>query len=623
MPTGSNFDSGKQGLIGILENVRDGAIQLPDFQRGWVWDDEHIRSLLASVAESFPIGAIMLLETGGEGVRFKPRPVEGSDATVVGARHPDSLILDGQQRITSLFQALMSDQAVATRDSKKKAIKRWYYFTMERALEDEFDGDDLVVGLGEERLAKDFRGNVLLDLSTAEREYEQLMFPVNQVRNCAAWRRGFNRFWEHDARKADLFDAFEERIVEAFKQYMIPVIELKKGTPKEAVCLVFEKVNTGGVPLNVFELLTASFAAEQEGFNLREDYAERIKPLQQRHPVLRSLQSDDYLQAITLLATRKRRIDMQEAGDSDERLPAISCKRKDILKLSLEDYRTWADEVGAGLERAARFLFQQRIFSERDLPYRTQLVPLAAIMATLGADAEVEGVRQHVARWYWCGVLGELYGGAIETRFAKDLPEVVAWVRDSAGDPTTIGDSNFAPSRLLSLRTRNSAAYKGIYALLIRDGAVDFRTGDPIDHQVYFDDKVDIHHVFPRKWCSANDIDERIADCIVNKTPLSARTNRTIGGRAPSQYLATLEKQDAGLRDGRLGEILRSHVIVEDHLRRDDFESFFAERSEAILARIERATGKRIPREQLAEDPDAEGTDESGAWDDTESDAAS
>src|SRR5687768_6516255 len=101
----TTFDSTKESLLDLLNSVQDGETQLPDFQRGWVWDDEHLRSLLASISVSFPIGAVMMLETGNPNVRFKPRLVEGLTLPVVP--EPERLILDGQQRLTSLFQALL------------------------------------------------------------------------------------------------------------------------------------------------------------------------------------------------------------------------------------------------------------------------------------------------------------------------------------------------------------------------------------------------------------------------------------------------------------------------------------------------------------------------------------
>src|SRR3984885_5089091 len=93
----STFDSTKRLLPEVLADIIKGKIQLPDFQRGWIWDDQHVRSLLISVARSFPVGAVMLLETGGA-ARFQVRPIE--NVSFVGKLpDPEQLILDGQQRL--------------------------------------------------------------------------------------------------------------------------------------------------------------------------------------------------------------------------------------------------------------------------------------------------------------------------------------------------------------------------------------------------------------------------------------------------------------------------------------------------------------------------------------------
>lgn len=125
----------------------------------------------------------------------------------------------------------------------------------------------------------------------------------------------------------------------------------------------------------------------------------------------------------------------------------------------------------------------------------------------------------------------------------------------------------------------------------MRDGGQDFLTGDSIDLQTYFDESIDIHHIFPQKWCEENGIKRKKMDCVVNKTPLSAHTNRVIGGRAPSKYLSKLEKK-AGLQPDRMAEILESHLIDANALLSDDFNSFFESRSSALLNRIEKAMGK-------------------------------
>ena len=590
---GASFDSTKTPLQELLARADSGKLQLPDFQRGWVWDDDRIKSLLASVSVSFPIGAVMLLETGGEHIRFKPRPLAGTHERL-RAVPPETLILDGQQRLTSLYQALMSQTVVETKDTKNKPIHRWYYIDMKQAVEAAVDREDALLSVPEDKRIRSFGGEITLDITTSEREYASDLFPVNRIFGSAEWRQAYSEHWNFDRAKMRLFNDFERDVIKRFEQYQIPVIELKKETPKEAVCLVFERVNTGGVALTVFELLTASFAAEN--FQLRDDWNAREKEMKEHHPVLRNLQSDDFLQAISLLVTLKRRRNAINAGTPTDKAPGISCKRKDILKLEVDDWKTWADRVEAGFVRAARFLYGQKIFKARDLPYRTQLVPLDAIFVDLGREGESEGARQKIARYYWCGVLGELYGGAIEGRFARDVPEVVAMVRGENTEPITIQESSFQANRLLTLRTRNSSAYKGLYALLMRDGGRDFRTGEPIEAQTFFDDKLDIHHIFPEKWCKTAGIEAGTYNSVINKTAISARTNRQIGGKAPSKYLLAVEKA-AGVDPARMDEILRSHCIAPPLLRGDQFWEFYAARAESLLQRIEAATAKSITRE--------------------------
>ena len=590
---GASFDSTKTPLQDLLARSDNGKLQLPDFQRGWVWDDDRIKSLLASVSVSFPIGAVMLLETGGEHVRFKPRPLTGT-LERLRTIAPETLILDGQQRLTSLYQALMSQAAVETKDAKNMPIRRWYYIDMKKAVEADADREDALLSVPEDKRTKSFGGEVTLDVTTLEREYAVDLFPVNRIFGSADWRQAYSEYWNFDREKMRLFNDFERDVIKRFEQYQVPVIALKKETPKEAVCLVFERVNTGGVALTVFELLTASFAADN--FQLRDDWNAREKRLKERHPVLRTLQSDDFLQAISLLVTLTRRRDALGGGTSVDKAPGISCKRRDILKLEVGDWQAWADRIEAGFVRAARFLYGQKIFKARDLPYRTQLVPLASIFVDLGKDGETEGARQKIARYYWCGVLGELYGGAIESRFARDLPEVGALVRGEAVEPITIAESSFQANRLLTLRTRNSSAYKGLYALLVRDGGRDFRTGEPIEAQTVFDDKIDIHHIFPEKWCKTAGIEPGTYNSVINKTAISAPTNRQIGGKAPSQYLPAVDKA-AGVEPGRMDEILASHCIAPELLRADKFWDFYAARAETLLQRIEAATGKNITRE--------------------------
>jgi hypothetical protein len=367
MSNGTSFDSTKESLQEILKHISLGKIQLPDFQRGWVWDDNHIKSLLASVAVSFPIGAVMLYETGNPEVRFKPRLLEGVETN--GDKKPEWLILDGQQRLTSLFQSLMKDQPVETQDARRNKIVRWYYLHIPTALNRAADMEDAIRSIPEDRVVRNFRNEPKEDYSTIELECQSEMFPLRLLFNTVDLMDWQMRYLQADPEKAQermaTWTRFTQDVVYRFQQYQLPLIKMFKETPKEAVCQVFEKVNTGGVSLNVFELLTATFAADE--FNLRKDWEKRIRKIKQ-YKVLHTIQNDDFLQSISLLASMKRRQKALTSGIETDKAPAITCKRKDLLKLTLEEYTEWAGKVTEGFIKAAKFMHSQRIFEARDFP---------------------------------------------------------------------------------------------------------------------------------------------------------------------------------------------------------------------------------------------------------------
>jgi hypothetical protein len=589
------FDSTKRNLYDILKDVDNGKIQLPEFQRGWVWDDDRIKGLLASVAKSYPIGAIMLLETGNESIKFKTKPVEG--VKNFNGNKPEMLILDGQQRITSLYQTIISNKVVNTKNSKGYTITRWYYIDMVKALDSSSDMDDAIFSINENKIiTKNIGRDIVLDLSTEEKEFKNFMYPVNKLDAYDEWRMKFMEFWNYEKEKIEFWNDFENKIIQNFKSYNIPIILMKKENPKDAVCQVFEKVNTGGMSLTVFELLTASFAADD--YDLKADW-KSIKDIFKEFRVLANTSNIDIIQAITLFSTYKKRCEDISQGKSN--ITAVSAKRKDMLNLNLDEYKKYKDIIINGFIKAAKILTENHIYKANDLPYTTQLIPMAAILAELGNIIDNIGNKNKLMQWFWCGVFGELYGSANETRYALDMMQVTDWIKNNNNEiPRTIYDANFSPDRLYTLRSRNSAAYKGVYALLMDDNIKDWLTATKIDFSTYFSEAIDIHHIFPVAWCKKNNISRNYYDSIVNKTPLSGRTNRIVSGDAPSKYLERL-KNNARVSDDDFYNILKSHLVDIDSMNKDDFYGFFEYRKEQILQKIEKAMGKSIPRNQKEE----------------------
>ena len=562
----------------LMQSVDNGNAQLPDFQRGWVWDDNRIKSLIASITNGFPVGAAMFLEYGNANIRFKYRVIEGSPAQGVT---PSELILDGQQRLTSIYSSLFSSNPVHTRTDKGKDIQRYYYIDIEKALDPDVDRVDAIVSVPETRMVtSNFGRDIDLDLSSPDKEFEHKMFPLNIILDTPKtflWQQEYLKY--HNNTVVTEYMDFQTRIIMPVIQYKMPVILLDKNTPKEAVCQVFENVNTGGVSLTVFELVTAIFAMDD--FELRKDWEDRQKKYFDGD-LLSVITATDFLTACTLLSTYKK-------GGT------VSCKKKDVLNLSLAEYKKYSDDLTAGFVEAEKFLEEERIFSSKDLPYTTQFIPLAVLCTLLaeGNKIKVANIKNKIKQWYWCGVFGEMYGGANETRYVYDAVGVMEWIADETKVPRTVQESYFNPTRLLGLQSRLSAAYKGIMALVLKNHCQDFISGREMDFTVYKAENIDIHHIFPRAYCESQKYDKTLWNSVVNKTPITYSTNREIGGVAPSVYLSKIENKGQVAGDA-LDKYVSTHWINVSCCRSDDFHGHIISRAKMLLAAIENATGKTI-----------------------------
>lgn len=575
----------------ILKEVNDGLIQLPDFQRDWVWDDNRIKSLIVSLANNYPVGALMFLETGGE-INFSYRKFKGVEDNF--EKIPSNLVLDGQQRITSILNAMYLTNPVETQNVQKKKLKRFYYFNINEIAKEYVDWDEALISVNENKqITSDIGRKVDLDLSASEFEFKLKYIPVNIIFDEMAysnWRNMYQNYYiqgykDNLLEHINKLQVFEQKVRNNIFNYHIPVITLNKNTPKEAVCQVFENVNTGGVALNTFELVTAIFASS--GFKLRQDWENRVECFKKhKAKVLSNVSAVDFLTAMTLYT---KYLAYKENPNN-----AVLCKRKNVLELKKQDYEKYANSLERAFLEAAKFLNGLCIYSERDVPYSTQLIPLSAVIAALGNKFHYSDVKDKIAQWFWCGIFGEMYGGANETRYALDMVGLMNWICNNGELPDTIKRAYFDPCRLLSLQTRNSAAYKGVMALIMKNGACDFISSEKMNLTYFIDDNVDIHHIFPKNYCIKENLGQNDDkwNSIINKTPLSAKSNRMIGGKSPGEYLKNIEKN---MEDtSKLSKNLESHLISIKDIYSNNFDSYFIKRAKSILGLISNAMGKNI-----------------------------
>ena len=481
----------------------------------------------------------------------------------------------------------LGDKAVKTRkNTGSKDIYVYYYIDINKALnalEAGEDIDDAFVSVSEDK-KKVVTSGKSIDLTSPEKEYENFYFPCRYAFNPKQWERGLYNFGNDQYNR---YLEFSEKVIDPIQDYQLPLIVLDKGTDMDAVCLIFEKVNTGGVSLTVFDLLTAKYAASD--FKLRKNWQGDGKSIgisQQLGEkfLLKDVEPKEFLQAISLRHT----------GQSSEKAPS----EKAMLSLPLDAYKELAPKIKQGFLSAADFLRKEGFTNHKAIPYRPQIVLLAAILSQFEDEKSwmVPKNHAHISRWFWCGVFGSGYKGGSHGRMVADYRAMLEWIRTNyqSALPPTISDESFFADDLYTMKSRQNSAYKGLNALVARE-AEDFYFSAAIREMDEGElSALDIHHIFPKKWCRDNpekvgDVDY---DCIINKTLISSTANRKIGGKGPSQYLVDIG-EDVELSADVMDKTLESHLIDPKALREDNFEGFFKARRDSLLELIKSA-GVRV-----------------------------
>ena len=569
-------------LRDLLKQVEAGDIQLPDFQRGWVWDDEQVKKLLGSVSRGYPIGTILTLVPGPH-LQFQARAIEGIELD--GEVEPKAYLLDGQQRITTLYQALNHPDLPV----EMKGAKRWYYIDLVKARKKE---DSIVSVSASKKLSRgdsspeSFLLQVMRSEGDSTLELLKHCIPTEELLNSGGWKRDYIHFWQSirqphpEGDASALMEWCEEHVFEHFRQAKVPEIRLGGSFDKQAVCSIFELVNSTGKKLTQFELLVASFSADN--FQLRDEWGKRKQQLSDKSELLVDVTPDMFAQAMVLVVDRQQTETGKEKAKSTPKNDKLS-----ILSLTADDYIEWVEEVEEGFYKAAEFLVRQCVFASKDIPYPIQLATLAALYVIMGDELESIDAQEKLEQWYWAGIFGGT-GKRLDGELGSDTIEFPEYVRDGAV-PRSISELGFQPEKLLSLRTRASAAYKGLYALLMKSGALSWKSKSRVNFDIWDNEKIDIRHIFPKKMLQKRGVSAKLADSIINKTPMSADIVKRLGVNAPSMLVRLLN-----LKKDEIDEILESHCIDPGALRDDDFEDFFIKRGKALMELIGDAVGKEL-----------------------------
>lgn len=542
-------DTNPRALKDLLAEIHNRTTVLPDFQRDFVWEPSATQELIVSIACNYPAGSLLRVRDAKR--VFAAREFEG--AQPLGDAKHTFLVLDGQQRLTSLYQAFYG-------------VGEHRYFLDLRKLRDSGDFEEAIFYLrASTRAAK--------RLEEFSVQASELTLPLSVLKHGAGgfgqWGRKVARLLQDKARieLEDALDVLEERWIRVIDDYSFPVVTLSDKTEPDALCTIFETLNRTGVKLSVFELLTARFWPKN--INLRQLWADALVV----HPIIEDFGVDPYyvLQGISL-ACRK----------------APSCKRSDVLNMAPGDIETWWVAVVDGLAAGLRILRDDcKVMQPKWLPYQTMLPPLAAIMAKSGgAKGAINGARREkLKRWYWCAVFGQVYESAPNSKSAKDVSEILPWL-DGGDTPESVEQFKFDPEILRDVTPRQRSIYRGAICLVLHT-ARDFHTHAPITSKLILDEGIDDHHIFPAAYLDEHElVSSRLRDCILNRTLIDRATNQIIGHRAPSDYLAEIR----AVPGFPFEAMLTSHGLPSKLLLNDDFEGVLRHRQEFLAQAIRRVT---------------------------------
>jgi len=548
----------------LLEMIHNRAMALPDFQRDFVWDPYATDELIESIISNYPAGTLLRIKNGQQ-LLFQPRAFEG--APDLNETKPAYLILDGQQRLTSLYQAFFG-----------KGEHRYYLNLAE--LELGKDLEDCAFYMKIEDGEKEY--------GTIEQQAQTLVFPMERVFGMAG---GFSG-WQNQVLRIRGGDAsaildLQERLtklhtdwIKPIEEYDFPMVTLNEETSGAAVCMIFETLNRTGVKLSVFDLLTARFWPLD--FNLRQMWEEA----QEEYPILEEFKIDPYyiLQVIALL---------EPGGDKDGKVRAPSVKRSAILDMKVEQARRGWNSAVNGLAEALSILREDcGVLEPGLLPYNTIVIPMATAWTTQkeskGADTGAN--RLKILRWFWCSVFGQKYENAPNSQAEKDFAELQRWMKGGE-PPESVSEFKFEP-KLRQIKPRQRAVYRGIMALILQNGALDFHKRGKITAQLLADKKnpVDDHHIFPRAYLDNKGVSPSLRDCILNRTFIDRVTNRRLSKREPSDYFSEIRAKQG---DNDTDETLKSHILPQgarSSILNDDFEKFLDWREQALNDLILRKT---------------------------------
>ncbi len=583
-----------ESLFDLVRDASEGKLVLPQFQRSFVWSESDVQELLVSVFKQYFIGSLLVMEMDPHDPPFSIRAIEGcaiSESSLKGVA--SRLVLDGQQRVTSIYYAFYAPDLPLKGRSKNSSI---FFLDLKK-----FFGGNI-----ENAIFAKYRSRCKPDeLELGSWQFTHLIVPLKDLLDWSKWRNEYSYWLSEDRDKLQAWhqesaSLWESRFDSVFK-YSSSVLTLDKVNANdsrqlEEICTIFEKLNSTGVNLSVFDLLTARLYPKRVHLDLLWNDAVDESELLSQFDVNKSDFGVFILRCMALIR-------------------GVDIKRSALIHLSDVNFnRDWRRVVCYFDEAYKRLTSLQDdgfgVFTQKWLPYTTVIPTLAALLAKRDSldDAKKALATRAIKWWYWGSVFTVRYTGPVETVMSRDYlqmcrlfedPEYYPEVFQNTYNEVIREDATFS---LLDVERASNTLYKAVMCLLALNDAKDFKNNESITFS-----QLDDHHIFPKGYLKDVEIDplgdmSKTAkfNSIANRTLISSSTNKSIGKRAPSDYLS----DDTVIPQDLKSEILRRHFVEDSCLQaleQNEYGLFLLERESTIKNEI-RSLFEDMPIPHLTEE---------------------
>lgn len=521
-------------LSALTAEIEKGVIKIPQFQRDFVWKKQKSAELIDSILKGYPIGTFIFWKTKEE--LRSIRNIGGLTLPTSPKGDFIQYVLDGQQRLTSLFAAIKG--LIIERSEGVKEDFSTFYVDLEASPD-----EPLVLA----ELDSDFREDRWIKLN------DLLFGKIKQLSQ-----------YPEDAQ--DVIQAYKDRL----NAYQFPIVTLKEA-PIEVATEVFTRLNVSGKDLSMFEIMAAKTYDADRKFDLAEKYDELIAKLQGAR--YGTLPSSAVLQALAACISKET-------------------KKKAILAISKSDVVDEWENVAKALSKAVDYLRNSvGVPVSQLLPYPALVVPYTYYFyrAKHNPDAECSRLLQE---FFWRVGLGERYSRSLDTKLAQDIKRIDAILDGENPDYDWDVDASAEYLRRNGVFSTSKAYIKTILCLMATKRPLSFRDNGVVNISndwLAQSNSKNYHHFFPKSFLSKQGVDKKLANHVVNITLVDDQLNKKeIRAKAPSRYVAKYARSNPNLK-----KALATHMIGLETfgIQDDDYDTFFEKRAARLSRELEKKLG--------------------------------